>query len=220
MNLQEAIAAIRSLDLPQPRRVELTRQLATTSSARRWFLIVVGARQEVARNALANRSAIEKAYEDQRQRLALIGAQTPRRAPTKLTDEDRSHARKMRADGATLRKIPERFGVAESTVFRALESAPEAMPVIPAKKLKAWTPNELTDDDERHGTNSGYANFGCRCTECVTARKEYTRMRKANPKPRAKTAVHGSESKYARGCRCTECKAAKATANRRRKLSS
>jgi hypothetical protein len=217
MKLEQAVSAIRSLDLPQQRRVELIRRVVSAPTTGTWFVIVSQARLEVETNAQANRQAINQAFDDRRQRSALSGSQTPRKAPSKLTSDHRQQVREMRADGATLREIAERFDVAESTIFRALEGAPEEKPVVPAKLLKPWTPKPLAADDERHGTNSGYANFGCRCSRCAEARREYRSHRKSNPKPRAKTSDHGTEPRYSRGCRCAECKAAKGAANRKRK---
>lgn len=35
----------------------------------------------------------------------------------------------------------------------------------------------LLEGDPRHGTNTGYANSGCRCGLCLTARREYINAR-------------------------------------------
>lgn len=36
----------------------------------------------------------------------------------------------------------------------------------------------LKQGDPRHGTNTGYANWGCRCSRCLMARREYIRDRR------------------------------------------
>lgn len=108
-----------------------------------------------------------------------------------------------------LKDAPER--APEVPVTREIDARdrmPDPRPVIPAKKLKKWRPEPLADDDERHGSNTGYVNFRCRCDRCIEARKVYRAERKANPKPRAKVAEHGTKSRYSKGCRCPECKAA------------
>lgn len=35
----------------------------------------------------------------------------------------------------------------------------------------------LPERDSRHGTNAGYANWGCRCGLCLTARRDYVNAR-------------------------------------------
>jgi hypothetical protein len=75
-----------------------------------------------------------------------------------------------------------------------------------------------------HGTNNGYAHYGCRCAECRAAHAAYyrthqrIRYRRKKGLPddyafpaRTKELIHGTHDGYVnRGCRCDECKAAAA----------
>ena len=53
----------------------------------------------------------------------------------------------------------------------------------------------------KHGELNGYRR-GCRCTECATAKREYS---KAHPTVNSE---HGLPGTYNRGCRCPPCKVA------------
>lgn len=80
----------------------------------------------------------------------------------------------------------------------------------------------------KHGTNAMYA-AGCRCADCVEARRVYQAEWRARTNDgkfhatcgtlagwdggcrckycrQAKAGVHGPDSSYARGCRCDECR--------------
>ncbi len=206
--LLDALRTLRSLDLPAPRLAYLQRVLIHAATSLDRQRIVRDARNEEARNRYAAQRAVEKAWADQRAREALRGAQKPRKAPTKVTDEHRAKVREMRAAGATLKVISDEVGVAQSAVARILSTDPEPREVIPSKRLKKWVPALLDDDDPRHGSNNAYLNYGCRCPKCVEARKEHRRKLRANPAGRAATSEHGTASKYARGCRCDRCRAA------------
>jgi hypothetical protein len=206
--LLDALRTLRSLDLPAPRLAYLQRVLIHAPFSADRQRILRDARNEEARNAYAAQRATEKAWADKKARDALRGAQKPRKCPTKVTDEHRAKVREMRAEGATLKVISEAVGIAESAVSRVLSADPEPRSVIPAKKLKKWTPEPLPEDDPRHGTSNGYMNYGCRCQPCVDARKAYRERLKANPAGRAARSEHGTTSKYARGCRCDQCRAA------------
>lgn len=204
-----ALRTLRALDLPDARHAYLHLVLihAPTSEARQ--RVVSDARQEVARNAYKDRAAIQNAFDEQREREALRRAQTARKPPTKVSDDHRRQVREMRGAGSTLRAISEEVGISESAVARVLSTPPAAKPVIPSKKLQKWEPKPLATDDDRHGTNTGYMNHGCRCEPCKEARKAYRAERRANPpKPRATNSAHGTNSRYTKGCRCDECRAA------------
>ena len=66
----------------------------------------------------------------------------------------------------------------------------------------------LTEDDPRHGTHGGYANWGCRCEACTRAHAEEARKRPPtdldDDDPR-----HGLANTYRyHKCRCDRCRAA------------
>jgi len=132
-------------------------------------------------------------------------------------------SRVVRTNEARVRDILREAGVynpqeaRRTPVVDPRDLPPAPREVIPSKRLKKWEPKPLTEDDDRHGTNNGYMNFGCRCTRCVEARKEYRAERKANPTGRTAKAEHGTHSRYARGCRCQPCKGAASEYYRKRK---
>ncbi len=206
--LLDALRTLRTLDLPEPQKAYLHRLLIHAVTSRDRQRILHEARNEQARNVYASQHATEKAWADKKARDALRGAQKPRKGPTKVTEEHRVKVREMRQQGATLKAISEAVGIAESAVSRVLSADPEPRSVIPAKKLKKWTPEPLPEDDPRHGTSNGYMNYGCRCQPCTDARRAYRERLKATPAGRAATSEHGTTSKYARGCRCDQCRVA------------
>lgn len=68
----------------------------------------------------------------------------------------------------------------------------------------------LSPEDDRHGTENGYNNYGCRCVPCRTAHTTYTREvltpnRLARPiDPMDER--HGTVNLYDNyGCRCVPC---------------
>lgn len=87
------------------------------------------------------------------------------------------------------------------------------------KKRADWTPEPLSDDDSRHGTRGGYANYGCRCQPCAEASKIYMAEKRKHPSGRSKTSEHGTTGRYVRGCRCALCFEAMAEDHRQRKNS-
>lgn len=44
--------------------------------------------------------------------------------------------------------------------------------------MREMSKRGLPVGDSRHGTNNGYANYGCRCSSCKEARKEYIDVRR------------------------------------------
>lgn len=214
--LLDALRALRTLDLPEPRKAYLHRLLIHAATSLDRQRILREARNEQVRKTYAAQRATEKAWADKKARDALRGAQKPRKCPTKVTDEHRAKVREMRAAGATLKAISEAVGLAESAVSRILSAEPEPREVIPSKKLKKWVPEPLSEEDPRHGQASSYRNRGCRCDRCREAhRLDKARRRAEGPKGTyAKTAEHGTRSRYARGCRCDECRAATTAAAR------
>jgi hypothetical protein len=129
------------------------------------------------------------------------------------------HTNRNRIIDAT-RDAPRKSQDAPGASRRYADVVPEPKPVIPSKKLKKSEPKPLVPDDPRHGTNSGYVNFRCRCAACVEARKVYRAERRANPNPtaRAEKSEHGMLSRYTKhGCRCDECRAAATEYARKRR---
>lgn len=73
------------------------------------------------------------------------------------------------------------------------------------------------DGDERHGTENGYNNHGCRCSRCRAAHSkitlEYRRRRAARLAPADPR--HGRKSTYLNhACRCDPCRTANAAYSR------
>lgn len=67
----------------------------------------------------------------------------------------------------------------------------------------------MTPDDPRHGTASGYTNYGCRCDECRAANTEQKRRWKARQTPLpAGDWRHGTDGYSNYRCRCDICQEA------------
>jgi len=141
--LIQALRALRALDLPPARHSYLHRVLihAPTSADRQ--RIVTEARQEVARNAYKARAAIERAFDEQREREALNRAQKPRKAPTKVTEDHRRHVHELRQAGLTLHAISEQVDLAPSTIYRLLSDPPGEQPVNPANARNKKKPSDI-----------------------------------------------------------------------------
>lgn len=46
--------------------------------------------------------------------------------------------------------------------------------------MRSMNGRGLPTGDNRHGTNTGYANWGCRCSNCRSARREYVNARRVS----------------------------------------
>lgn len=64
----------------------------------------------------------------------------------------------------------------------------------------------------RHGTKYAYFSRGCRCGQCATGMREWSRKQVRRDRRKAKqnhnyvaTAHHGTGTTYNRGCRCRPC---------------
>lgn len=82
-------------------------------------------------------------------------------------------------------------------------------------------PQELSPDDPRHGSGTGYAVYKCRCESCRTwaslERRTALERRKQEGLPEDDYR-HGTSTGYKTwGCRCVECRGANASAEAKRK---
>jgi len=89
----------------------------------------------------------------------------------------------------------------------------------------------LSENDSRHGTYTGYQNWGCRCERCRQANTDYYRVQRhirGVHRPRSEEAalrheqalarnLHGTPQRYWIGCRCRSCKTAEAAYQRGRR---
>jgi WhiB family transcriptional regulator, redox-sensing transcriptional regulator len=67
-------------------------------------------------------------------------------------------------------------------------------------------PKPLTEDDERHGTHTGYAR-GCRCAACVEGQARYCREWRTGHPLSEDDRRHGTINAYIRfKCRCDRCR--------------
>jgi len=66
-----------------------------------------------------------------------------------------------------------------------------------------------------HGTRHGYIYYGCRCSPCAAANREY--MRAYFFRRDLGTVKHGTREGYNRGCRCTPCRRANTVYMRNRR---
>lgn len=116
-------------------------------------------------------------------------------------------------------------GIVRSLVLSRYGEDHDLLQMLGLEDYQPMTPWRLrkqsrTDDKSliKHGTRSGYSNYGCKCDPCREAERDYRRSytrQYTGTGPVPEGVRHGTRYAYKRyGCRCEECKAADVQANR------
>lgn len=204
MNLPEALAAIRALDLPQPRKLEITRRLLDAPTTGVWKLLVVEARAEAKRLRTTTRQQSADLLE------------------RRWVDEER------RREQDALRE-PYRPANEPLTLYA---SSPPPRPVTVTwrtprhpEKVRQESRPELPDSgicpsQHKHGSSLCYTHHKCRCDTCRRGNRERAyRYRKGEVTARPEAPLHVCSEDHAHGknttcygkhrCRCEPCRNAK-----------
>lgn len=204
MNLTEALAAVRALDLPQPRKLELIRRLVDAPSTGVWKLLVAEGRAEATHNRLSNRAEaaelLERRYADDERRRA----EDARREPYKPTSE---HPEPWIPSAP-----PRPVTVTWSRPRHPEKSRVESRPELPD--------SGMCPPEHRHGSSLCYSHHRCRCDTCRRGNRERTyRHRRGEVTPRQDRPTHTCPDDHAHGlnttcygkhrCRCEPCRNAK-----------
>jgi len=204
MDAFAALAALRTLDLPEGRRKHLCTLVATTPTDADREQIVDTAEQEALRNRLAAEDAL-KAELDARRAWAARG---PGRPAESRTEPPRAAPRPTVHPVVTTWTTPTKTAKprAERRPLFRKKTAEEVQPV--AEKPVA-TP------EVEHGLN-GYKG-GCRCDDCRAAKKA-SRTAKGARRPNGTIPNHGELGRYTNHkCRCQKCRDAMAAHARKRR---
>lgn len=174
MNLSQAIAAIRALDLPEQRRVYLIHELKSAPTTGRWSTIVQQARQEAVQARLSKRAAVGEAWRERRAAEARKTSQSPVEALPVLHRPVSSFPA-PRPVTVTWTKPTKPDAVRQVKRPEVIDSAPR----LP----RTTKPGIATCPPEHPHNAKCYSNHKCRCTRCrvakATAQREYMARRRA-----------------------------------------
>lgn len=205
VNLQEALATVRALDLPQPRKIELIRRLVDAPTTGVWAVVVAEAKAEATKSYLSNRAEAAELLERRWTEDRLRRAQDALREPYTPTREHvepwipSDPARPVTVTWTTP-KHPEKVRV-------------ESRPELPD--------SYVCPPEHRHGaTGHCYGSHRCKCSDCKDSHRERTRAYRRGESPAQRPREnffqcppehrHGETSTcYKHGCRCISCRDAK-----------
>ena len=227
MNLHEAARELHSLDLPLPRRRQLTLEAAHAPTDDARGILVARARYEAQEGTRRRQEAVQaelKARWAWSQERAAFEPQPVERKPVV---DDRPQDRPVTISWTTPRKPdivrpPRRAEIIGANrqlrAKKATKEIPEVVEVVeptPAKPRKIReSVGGVTVPDIRHGIR-GYNHYRCRCVECKQAKQDSRKSEGRTPK--STEIIHGTLTTYVRGkCRCEPCRSASSEYNRAR----